>query len=618
MEIGLAQPGQADLRVLEQQTSLDLVLDDLQAAPVGALPGRPVTLTVTLRNAGDLAARSVTVTFYNGDPAAGAPVIAAPALAKLAGGASTVFSATWTLPNDGRAHRVYAVAATAGAVSETTLTNNTATLELLAPAPRIADGWASYGAGDVVTLTVQVTNEGASPLPPATVSFRRGGSAALIGQAPLPALAPGITLSAEIAWDVVDLPAGVYSVTAAIDSAQPVTRSLAVALLSDLAVGPGDIRVAVGSDNRATAILRAHNLGRRPVEDVPLVLYTGDPAAGGAAWITGVLPWIAAGGSAELSAEWTLPAGADPVYLIVDPAGTVVESDRSNNVALKARDRLPSIIRVYMPLMLKNAGPGTTPGPTFTPAPTLTATPTRTRTSTLIATPTRTRTSTLTATRSPTVTSTAGAATATRTVTRTASPTRTSSPTASRTATASATLTPTPTPTAPGSTWHTIYADGFEGSFPGVWQRLGNPGWGRTNCKAAAGSHSVWAGGDGTGAVTPCVNNYPHNLKAWLIYGPFSLAGASAAELRFQRWQRSEEGFDTLSWLASVDGLNFFGAMDSGDTGGWRDETLDLGDVYGLGDLRGQEQVWVALLFESDADINDVGVFLDEVVIRKK
>jgi hypothetical protein len=180
-----------------------------------------------------------------------------------------------------------------------------------------------------------------------------------------------------------------------------------------------------------------------------------------------------------------------------------------------------------------------------------------------------------------------------------------------------ATPTPTVTPT-PITTWQTIYADGFEGSFPGVWQRLGNPGWGRTNCKAAAGIYSVWAGGDGTGAVTPCVNNYPNNLNAWLIYGPFSLAGASAAEVTFQRWQRSEEGFDTLSWLASVDGQHFYGVMDSGDTSGWVSETFDLSDVYTLGDLRGQGQVWIAFVFQSDADINDVGVFLDEVAIRKR
>jgi len=114
------------------------------------------------------------------------------------------------------------------------------------------------------------------------------------------------------------------------------------------------------------------------------------------------------------------------------------------------------------------------------------------------------------------------------------------------------------------------------------------------------------------------VNNYPDDLESWLIYGPFSLAGATAAELTFRRWQQTEEGYDWLSWLASVDGQHFYGDMDSGDTGGWVAETLDLSDVYTLGDLRGQPQVWIAFLFQSDADTGDLGAFVDEVMIRKQ
>jgi len=193
--------------------------------------------------------------------------------------------------------------------------------------------------------------------------------------------------------------------------------------------------------------------------------------------------------------------------------------------------------------------------------------------------------------------------------------TPTPTPTVTRTPTASATASPAGTPT---QTWQIIYADGFEGGFPAPWQRLGNPGWGRTTCRPAAGSYSVWPAADGAGAVTPCVNNYPNNLNAWLIYGPFSLTGATAAEMTFRRWQRSEEDFDFLHWLASVDRQHFYGVMDSGDTGGWVSETFDLSNVYTLGDLRGRPQVWIAFLFQSDTDFSDQGVFLDEVVVRKR
>jgi len=118
--------------------------------------------------------------------------------------------------------------------------------------------------------------------------------------------------------------------------------------------------------------------------------------------------------------------------------------------------------------------------------------------------------------------------------------------------------------------------------------------------------------------VAPCVNNYPDNLGAWLIYGPFSLQGATAAELTFQRWQRTEAGFDSLSWMASIDGEQFWGLWDSGATGGWVSETFDLSDVFTLGDLRGQPQVWVAFRFQSNADTNDLGAFVDDVVVHKR
>lgn len=188
--------------------------------------------------------------------------------------------------------------------------------------------------------------------------------------------------------------------------------------------------------------------------------------------------------------------------------------------------------------------------------------------------------------------------------------------------TAGPTVTPTPTPSpTPTATqtagWQIIYSDGFEGTFPGAWQRLGNPGWARTNCQAAAGGYSVWPAADGTGAVVPCTNNYPNNLNAWLMYGPFSLEGAAAAELAFQRWQRTEPDYDYLKWLASTDGQNFSGWQSSGDSGGWTATTFDLSSVPTLGDLRGQAQVWIVFILQSDADINDLGAFVDEVVIRK-
>lgn len=252
---------------------------------------------------------------------------------------------------------------------------------------------------------------------------------------------------------------------------------------------------------------------------------------------------------------------------------------------------------------LPTASPTVTETPISTPTDTATPTEAPTETPTVTPTETWTPTATATGTRPPTVTLTPSH-TPTLTPSATPTPTRTPTPT----------LTPTPT----SDQWQVLFYDGFEGAFPGSWQQLGNPGWGPTNCKSAVGSHSAWPAADGTGAVRPCVDNYPNNLKAWLIYGPFSLVNAQAAEFSFRRWQQVEDGYDRLSWLASTDGSHFYGLMDSSDTGGWMDETMDLSAVYTLGDLRGQPQVWIALLFESDVDTGDAGAFIDEVMVRKK
>ena len=66
-----------------------------------------------------------------------------------------------------------------------------------------------------------------------------------------------------------------------------------------------------------------------------------------------------------------------------------------------------------------------------------------------------------------------------------------------------------------------------------------------------------------------------------------------------------------------MDGSNFYGMQASGDSGGWVEETLDLSDVYSLGDLRGRAQVWIAFGFRSDADMTDIGAFVDEVALKK-
>jgi len=198
-------------------------------------------------------------------------------------------------------------------------------------------------------------------------------------------------------------------------------------------------------------------------------------------------------------------------------------------------------------------------------------------------------------------------------------------------------VSPTPTPSAyvylplvmknysSSGGWVTIVSEDFEGSFPGSWTVGDNePGygeyyWGKRDCRPYAGSFSGWGvGGGANGAALACSSNYPDHTQGWMIYGPFSLADATAADLQFKQWVYTESTYDKVCRMASTNGTNFLGWCTSGNTGGWADTILDLAGDPNLGDLTGQPNVWVALIFDSDYSVNKPeGGYVDNILLRK-
>ena len=165
-----------------------------------------------------------------------------------------------------------------------------------------------------------------------------------------------------------------------------------------------------------------------------------------------------------------------------------------------------------------------------------------------------------------------------------------------------------------GNGWQYIMTDGFEGTFPGVkWQLYGDPTWGKESYRQHTGSYSAWCAGS---SYNP-PSNYPNNMEAWMVYGPFSLADATDAELNFWFWNKSQGPDDYLFWGASTTGGQFYGSGHNGDSAGWQSVSFDLTDVYTLGNLCGQSQVWIGFFFGSDESTTDKGAFIDDVVLRK-
>jgi len=194
------------------------------------------------------------------------------------------------------------------------------------------------------------------------------------------------------------------------------------------------------------------------------------------------------------------------------------------------------------------------------------------------------------------------------------------------------TITPTPTPITPIPTststpagWVTILEETFEGDFPGVWTVLDNQDgygeyyWDKRDCRNYAGSYSGWAvGGGADGGALACGSNYPEYARSWMVYGPFSLTDATAGDLAFKLWLNSELDYDGVFYGASVDGNSFHGPLITGNSEGWIDRMLDLTDVPTLGNLMGQPQVWIAMVFLSDFSNNyPEGAYVDDIVLRK-
>ncbi|MFW6150778.1 MAG: C1 family peptidase [Chloroflexota bacterium] len=170
--------------------------------------------------------------------------------------------------------------------------------------------------------------------------------------------------------------------------------------------------------------------------------------------------------------------------------------------------------------------------------------------------------------------------------------------------------------------WQDVMTEGFEGSFPGIWlvgrmSGAADAYWGKESYRAYSGSYSGFCAGAGPQGVEP-PQYYPNNMDALMIYGPFSLVGASDAMLEARFWLDTEAEYDYLWVYASTDGINFYGSGASGDSGGWGQLLFDLTSVNTIGNLCGEPDVWIAFRFSSDSSVTDHGAFLDDIVLKKQ
>jgi hypothetical protein len=179
-----------------------------------------------------------------------------------------------------------------------------------------------------------------------------------------------------------------------------------------------------------------------------------------------------------------------------------------------------------------------------------------------------------------------------------------------------ATIMPTPTQV---SGWVTVINEGFEGSWPKTgWLVVddsqtdgGEYLWAPDDTRAHSGGMSIWPARGGADGVDPAQSVYPDNLDTWIVYGPFDLSDATAADMTFYAWAQIEDDYDGFFWGASTDGASFDGYIARSDSAGWVEVPLDLASWLG------ESEVYVGFDFQSDESLGDEGVWVDDVLVRK-
>lgn len=165
---GVPQPGQVDLLAAKRALVKDLEIgaDGLVAEGTDFLPGDSVSITVTLRNSGNVAVQDPVVGLYIGDPDDGGDLVEERTITgwlKAADTAEEVFN--WTVPEPAIPRTLFAVVDASGAVTEFDEENNQQFLPLNG-----IDYELEYVSGSVlsdgsVRVVARVTNRGAPASP---------------------------------------------------------------------------------------------------------------------------------------------------------------------------------------------------------------------------------------------------------------------------------------------------------------------------------------------------------------------------------------------------------------------------------------------------------------------
>ncbi len=324
------------------ERNLALAADGLSVSETHPAPGTTIQISATISNTGDLALTGVSVAFYDGDPTAGGTLLGTPSLTiPLAAGFTTTLSLDYLVPSTGGAHTFFALADPDDQIAETNEQDNQAIRAAFGPDLALRSAAAVPLSGDQVELLTVVTNRGTTTSPTTTLRYTHEtiGDTALISET-LPMIAAGEVYTSTTLWDSSGMAAGTHTLTATVmldtgSDRWPDDKSLSFSFMrgADLMLSPATLWVeplaAGGTQIRALV----YNVGAVAMQNVPVSFYHDGTFTEQAELFTVTIAAIPAGGYAMITGTTTVPLHQG-VYALADPAFTLNDINRSNNLAM--------------------------------------------------------------------------------------------------------------------------------------------------------------------------------------------------------------------------------------------------------------------------------------------
>lgn len=128
--------------------------------------------------------------------------------------------------------------------------------------------------------------------------------------------------------------------------------------------------------------------------------------------------------------------------------------------------------------------------------------------------------------------------------------------------------------------------------------------WGKDDTRAVAdpvnsvpSQWSAWVARGGADGVDPTASDYPANMDAWMLCGPFDFGTHSKMMVEVDTWLEIIDTDDLLFLGASTDGNHFTGVQWKGP---WNSDWTRY-HIWFNG-FAGQTNVWIGVAFHSDAD----------------